>query len=59
MADPLTYIPLITTSLALAIISFMKKTQKNKKIYWLISACILWIGTLIWTLNKLGVFKYG
>jgi len=49
------FIPLLISSLFLAIISFMKKTKKNKKAYWIITALIIWLGVLLWTLNVMEV----
>lgn len=58
--EPLTYIPLVITTTVLAVISFMKargKDGKKRKLYWIITAFIFWIGTLLWTLDKLRVFS--
>jgi len=56
MAEAITYIPLLITSLSLAIISFMK-AKKSKKIFWIITALVFWLGSILWTLFKLGVIK--
>ncbi|MDO8508189.1 MAG: hypothetical protein Q7S27_00730 [Nanoarchaeota archaeon] len=55
MEQAIIYIPLILSSLALGIVSFVKETKKNNKVLWLITAFIIWIGNFIWTLNKVGV----
>ena len=53
--DALTYIPILISSLALALVSFSRK--RKQKTLWLATATIIFIGTLIWTLNVLGVFQ--
>jgi len=54
METAISFIPILISSLFLTIISFIKTTKK-KKVRYTILMSIVWIATLLWTLNKFGV----
>jgi len=54
METAITFIPLLISNMFLAIISFIK-TNKKQKLKYTILITIIWISTLLWTLNKFGV----